>query len=134
MTDKMAQKGLNHPERFRIAAEHRWANPSGSWEATAAHVGISNSQLKRWRKTEQWEIAFREAGTEYMEKLAPAAVHALVKAWAKGNPAGALDVLRSFGFLRAPISEVTVRHETVTDVDAEIIRLFGEIRGDRSDP
>jgi hypothetical protein len=65
--------------------------------------------MDRYRKSEEWEIAFREAGNEYVEKLAPAAVHALVKAWAKGNPAGAIDVLRSFGFLTG--EKVTVHFE-----------------------
>lgn len=87
------------PDLLRLAAEFRWANPSATWEQIAEKVGRSRRQVERWRHTEAWEIAFREAGTVYIERLAPAAVSALVKAWAKGNPAGAVDVLRSFGFL-----------------------------------
>lgn len=49
----------------------------------------------------------REAGAEHIEKLAPAAVRALLRAWERGNPTGALEVLRALGFLRpAPADAV----------------------------
>jgi hypothetical protein len=35
-----------------------------------------------------------------IDRLAPYAVAGLLKAWAKGNPAGALEVLTRLGFLR----------------------------------
>jgi hypothetical protein len=43
----------------------------------------------------------------------------------KGNPAGAIDVLRALGFLRTPVSERDVRHTGERDLDAEIERLLG---------
>lgn len=109
-----------------MAAEYRWANPGSTWRQTADAVGRTPMQLERWRKTEQWEIAFREAGNEYVEKLAPAAVHALVKAWAKGNPAGAIEVLRSFGFLRP--AELDVKHSVSPDEVTDAIERILERR------
>jgi hypothetical protein len=105
----MAQTGEKTSDLIHRATQYRWANPGSTWEQVATHIGKSTRQLDRYRETEAWEIAFREAGNEYVEKLAPAAVHALVKAWAKGNPAGAIDVLRSFGFLTG--EKLTVRFE-----------------------
>lgn len=91
---------------LRKAAEFRWANPDATWQEVAEHVGRTRRQVERWRQSEEWEAHFQNAGAAYVEKLAPAAVHALVKAWAKGNAQGAIDVLRSFGFLRPDRLEI----------------------------
>jgi hypothetical protein len=105
-----------------MAAEYRWANPAATWDEIAAKVGRTRKCLWDWRQNEAWEIAFRNAGAEQIESLAPAAVAALLKAWAKGNPANALDVLRSLGFMKG--EKVTVRLELEPeDVDREIERL-----------
>lgn len=111
----MAGNGADPVELLRSAATYRWANPGASWEQVAKSIDRSPRQMDRYRKTEAWEIAFREAGNEYVEKLAPAAVHALVKAWAKGNPAGAIDVLRSFGFLTG--EKITLKFEVEGERD-----------------
>ena len=93
------QDATEAKEWIRMAAELRWAVPTDTWGATAEKVGKSRQHLNRVRATPEWETAFREAGREYIERLAPAAYSALLKAWNKGNPSGALDILRSFGLV-----------------------------------
>lgn len=119
----MAPRIVTPPaDLLKMAAEYRWAHPEVTWDQVAAHVGRHRKTFWEWRKTEAWEIAFRNAGADQIESLAPAAVAALLKAWAKGNPANALDVLRSLGFMKG--EKVTVRLELEPeDVDREIERL-----------
>lgn len=91
-----------------MAAEFRWNNPTATWDEIGAHVGRTRKCLYQWRQSEAWEIAFRNAGNDLVEAMAPAAVAALLRAWAKGNPANAIDVLRSFGFVRNEHVEIKV--------------------------
>jgi hypothetical protein len=115
---------------IRVAAEYRWAHPDATWTEVAAAVGCHRNTLERWRDTEAWEIALREAGAQYVADLAPAAVAALRKSWERGNASGAIEVLRALGFLRPPVTEVDVRHTGERDLDAEIMRLLGDVRPD----
>jgi hypothetical protein len=94
-------------EWIRMAAEMRWALPTDTWEQTAEKVGRSREQLRRVRNTPEWETAFHEAGREYIERLAPAAYSALLKSWNRGNPSGALDILRSFGLVPKEAIDLT---------------------------
>jgi hypothetical protein len=96
-------------EGIRIAAEYRWTHPDATWEETATAAGVHRNTLQTWRASEAWEICFRDAGNAYIEKLAPLAVDALVRSWGKANPNGAIDVLRSFGFLRPDRLEVSAQ-------------------------
>ena len=117
---------------LRSAAEFRWANPHATWEQVAGHVGRSRRQLERWRASEAWEIALREAGTEYVDRLAPAAAHALARAWNKGNPAGAIEVLRSFGFLRPDRLDLQGSVPTVTAEHRETLGRLLELKHDEA--
>jgi hypothetical protein len=124
----MKRNATSQPDKMRIAAEFRFANPEANWDQIAAHVGTSTVSLWRWRKLEQWEIICREVASEHIGDLAPDAIAALRRAWKKGNPAGALDVLRALALLRS--AELNVTHSMEPDLDAELSRLFGEIRAD----
>jgi hypothetical protein len=106
---------------MKIAADLKWITPARAWGDIAKEIGVDVSSLYRWRQTEQWEVTFREAGAEYVETLAPAAVSALVRAWGKGNPHGALEVLRSFGFLK---------NEKI-DVENKLTHFTVDISGDK---
>ncbi len=108
---------------MRVAADLRWADPTRAWGEIAQEVGVDPKTVYRWRQTEQWELTFRAAGMEHIERLAPRAVNALVLAWEKGNAAGALDVLRSFGFLNNERIEV----DSTVSV-AEVIALRDRLR------
>lgn len=113
----MATRDVRLPlDLIKLAAEYRWSDPSATWEEIASKVGRTRKTVGEWRKTEAWEIAFRNAGAEIVESMAPAAVQALLKAWAKGNPANAIDVLRSFGFVRNEHVEIKVE---VPDADEQ---------------
>lgn len=104
----------------------RWANPRVTWDEVAKAVGRSREQVYRVRQTEAWEIAFRAAGAEHVEALAPAAFHALLKQWAKGNAAGAIEVLRAFGFLAN--EKVNLEHSiSEAEVDREIERFLARL-------
>jgi hypothetical protein len=92
----------------------------------AQAAGCHRNTLERWRDTEAWEIALREAGAAHIADLAPAAIAALLKSWGRGNPSGAIEVLRALGFLRG--AELNVTHSMEPDLDAELSRLFGEIQ------
>lgn len=109
---------------LKIAAEYRWANPSATWDEIAQKVGRTRKTLWEWRCSEAWEIAFRNAGADQIEVLAPEAIAALRRAWAKGNPANALDILRSLGFVRNEHLEVKV--ETVEDPERDTLRKLLE--------
>jgi hypothetical protein len=86
-------------EWLRIAAELKWTNHRLHWGEIAKQVGVDESTMSRARRTEEWEIVFRDVGTAHIEALAPAAVDGLLLAWAMGKAAGAVDVLRAFGLL-----------------------------------
>lgn len=119
----MATRDVTPPaDLLKLAAEYRWADPSATWEEIAQKVGRTRKTLWEWRTTEAWEIAFRQAGAGEIESLAPEAVRALRKAWAKGNPANALDILRSLGFMNHEKITVSVEMDP-EDVDREIERL-----------
>ena len=123
----MATRVVTPPaDLLKIAAEYRWANPSATWDEIAQKVGRTRKTLWDWRGSEAWEIAFREAGAEQIESLAPQAVAALLRAWAKGNPANAIDVLRSFGFVRNEHVEVKV--EAVETEQRETLGKLLELR------
>ena len=111
--------GARPTPAIRVAAEYRWAHPDAPWAEVADVAGCHRNTLERWRKSEAWEVAMREAGAEHVETLAPAAVKALLKAWERGNPTGALEVLRSLRFLRPPTS----------DAPSEPFRLTLDIAG-----
>jgi hypothetical protein len=84
----------------------------------AAAAGCHRNTLERWRNTEAWEIALRQAGTEYVESLAPAAVAGLLKSWERGNAAGAIEVLRALGFLKLPTAAVRrIQHVSELNLD-----------------
>lgn len=109
-----------------MAVEMRFANPDDKWSEIGERVGITRQQLLKWRASEQWEIASREVADRFVGDLAPDAIAALKKAWKKGNPAGALEILRALSLLRG--AEVTIKHQSITDLDAEVDRLFAELR------
>jgi hypothetical protein len=127
---EVPQDGAKPTPGIRVAAEYRWAHPDATWAEVAQAAGCHRNTLERWRDTEAWEIALREAGAQYVADLAPAAVAALRKSWERGNASGAIEVLRALGFLRPPVTEVDVRQSGERDLDAELFRLFGEIRPD----
>ena len=69
----------------------------------------------------------------YVERLVPRAVQALVTAWSKGNPSGAVEVLRSAGCLRPAEIRVDTRepallalHRVLADLPAEVRALVAE--------
>jgi hypothetical protein len=109
-----------------MAIEMRFAHPEVAWDDIAAKVAVNPSTLWRWRNTEQWEIVSNEVAARYVADLAPDALAGLRRAWKKGNPAGALDVLRALALLRG--AELNVTHSMEPDLDAELSRLFGEIQ------
>lgn len=123
----MSTRDVTPPaDLLKIAAEYRWANPSATWEEIAQKVGRTRKTVWEWRRSEAWEIAFREAGAEQIETLAPEAIAALRRAWAKGNPANALDILRALGFVNH--ERVNIHMEIAEeDVDREIERLEAEL-------
>ena len=102
MSDNLPQDGARPTPGIRVAAEYRWAHPDATWTEVAAAAGCHRNTLERWRETDEWQVALRDVGTEYVERLAPAAVRGLLKSWEKGNAAGAIEVLRSLGFLKQP--------------------------------
>ena len=104
--------------KLRLAADLKWTDPNRAWGTIASELGVDPKTLYRWRQSEEWEVTFRQAGQEYVEALAPVAILALRKQWAKGNANGALDVLRSFGFLSNERIEID---QTMTA--AEVIAL-----------
>jgi hypothetical protein len=67
--DKMAavivadvpQDGAKPTPGIRVAAEYRWAHPDAPWAEVAAAAGCHRNTLERWRRTEAWEIALRQA-------------------------------------------------------------------------
>jgi hypothetical protein len=130
MTPNVPRNGAKPTPGIRVAAEYRWAHPDAPWSEIAAAAGCHRNTLERWRDTEGWEIARREAGAQYVADLAPAAVAALRKSWERGNASGAIEVLRALGFLRPPVPEVDVRQTGERDLDAEIMRLLGDVRPD----
>jgi hypothetical protein len=105
--EAVSQNGTVPMPLLRAAAAYKWENPDATWPEVAKAIGRSRQQLLRYRHTEEWEVTFREAGQAHVDKLAPHAVAALLRAWRKGNPAGAIDVLRSFGFLRSERLEIS---------------------------
>jgi hypothetical protein len=85
---------------LRMAADLHWAEPDLTWQEIAHRVGRTPETMSRARRTEEWDVVLREAGATYLEKLAPAAANALLRQWTKGNANGAIEILRSLGFLR----------------------------------
>jgi hypothetical protein len=110
MTPNVPRNGAKPTPGIRVAAEYRWAHPDAPWSEIAAAAGCHRNTLERWRDTEGWEIARREAGAQYAS--------------------GAIEVLRALGFLRPPVPEVDVRQTGERDLDAEIMRLLGDVRPD----
>jgi hypothetical protein len=103
------QDGAKPTPGIRVAAEYRWAHPSAPWSEVAAAAGCHRNTLERWRNTEAWEAALRQAGAEHVESLAPAAVRGLLKSWERGNAAGAVEVLHALGFLRPDRLEIAAQ-------------------------
>ncbi len=115
------------PDLLEKACRYRWTNPGCTWEATAKHVGRSRLQLLRWHKSPAWPEMYTRVGQEFMEMLAPAAARGLVKGWSRGNSAGAVEVLRSFGLLQP--AEVKVSMESpVMAVLAALADLPPEVK------
>jgi hypothetical protein len=85
MTEDVPQDGAKPTPVIRVAAEYRWAHPDATWAEVAAAAGCHRNTLERWRGTEAWEIALRQAGAEHVESLAPAAVRGLLKSWSAGT-------------------------------------------------
>lgn len=125
MTPKTPRNSRIPADRMRMAAEFKWNNPLASWDAVAAHVGRDRRAVFQWRQTEAWEVIFREVGGGHVEKLVPMAVLALIKQWQKGNAAGALDVLRSAGYLRP--ERLEIKHDPA-NIDAEIEELVANLK------
>jgi hypothetical protein len=130
---EVPQDGAKPTPGIRVAAEYRWAHPDAPWAEVAAAAGRHRNTLERWRGTEAWEIALRQAGAEHVESLAPAAVRGLLKSWERGNAAGAIEVLRALGFLKLPTAATGEPAERVRftldlgddrDLDAEIDHLL----------
>jgi hypothetical protein len=119
---------LPPPALLRLAAAYVWENPGAPWDEVAAQVGRSTRQLHRWRRTELWEVAWREAGTPHVERLVPRAVQALVTAWSKGNPSGAVEVLRSSGHLRPATVRVDTGEPALVALHRVLATLPVEIR------
>ncbi len=111
MPADVPQDGAKPTPGIRVAAEYRWAHPDATWAEVATAAGCHRNTLERWRDTEAWEVAVRQAGAEHIDSLAPAAIAALRKSWARGNPAGAVDVLRALGLLNPPTVKVDLERE-----------------------
>ncbi len=58
--------------------------------------------------------------------LVPEAVAALRRAWGRGNPSGAIEILRSFGYLRNA-AEHRVSPTETRDLDAEISEILDKL-------
>jgi len=127
----MKHKVARTPEKLRMAAEYRFAHPEATWDEIAEKCDTTRVTTWRWRATEEWEIVSREIAARHVADLAPDALAGLRRAWKKGNPAGALDVLRALALLRG--AELNVNHSMEPDLDAELSRLFGEIQHADSD-
>lgn len=76
--------------------------PRCNMGGVADAVGCHRNTLERWRDTQAWEVTLRQADSLHVADLAPAAVAGLLRSWRRGNAAGAIDVLRAFGFLKPP--------------------------------
>jgi hypothetical protein len=81
---------------------------------------------RKWRNTEAWEVALRQAGAAHIEGLAPHAAAGLLKAWAKGNPAGALEILTRLGFLRS--SELRVKQAAPSEAALKMLDRLRELK------
>jgi hypothetical protein len=125
-TDRATHAVTPPADLLEMAAEYRWANPSVTWDEVAAKVGRTRKCLWEWRQTEAWEIAFRNAGTAHMGHMAPHAAAGLLKAWSKGNPAGALDVLTRLGFLRP--TELRIEQATPSEADLKALDRLRELK------
>lgn len=123
-------------DRMRIAAVFRFEHPTVTWQTVAEHVGVNRKTLWEWRSSQEWRDIYRGVAADHVFDLAPAAIEALRRAWRRGNPAGALEVLKSLGYLpkEAKAGGETVRFTLkIRDqgaIDDEIERLLLE-RDDR---
>jgi len=79
-----------------------WENPSVTQGAIAERVGLSRKAVNEAFQTKGWQDAKRDIIAERMPGLIPAAWQALMHSFAKGNPSGAVEVLRAFGCLTNP--------------------------------
>ncbi|MDQ6848155.1 MAG: hypothetical protein M3019_11350 [Candidatus Dormibacteraeota bacterium] len=123
MAAVVPQNGAKPTPGIRVAAEYRWAHPDATWADVAAAAGCHRNTLERWRDTEAWEVALRQAGAAQIADLAPAAIAGLLKSWRRGNASGAIEVLRALGFLRLPRAEAPAFNHQERDLDAEIQAL-----------
>jgi len=105
--------------KLEMAAEYKWGHPAVTWVEVANHVGWSRVSMWRVRQTEAWEIVFQKVGARHMEDLVPQARAALLTAWAKGNPANAIDILRSAGLIRR--EAVDLHHDGAIKTDKKEI-------------
>jgi hypothetical protein len=125
-TDRATHAVTPPADLLKMAAEYRWANPAVTWDEVAAKVGRTRKCLWEWRQTEAWEIAFRDAGTAHMGHLAPHAAAGLLKAWAKGYPAGALEILTRLGFLRP--TELRIEQAAPSEADRKTLDKLLELK------
>src|SRR5205809_5273320 len=120
---------INH--RMAAVVAYRYQNPFATWSDVATATGVPRRTIYHWRaRSSEWADLNRQAATQHVAELAPAALHALIAAWKEGRAEReAIEYLRATGLISPAQASVGITVQSPPlNLDSVEERLLGRLR------